>query len=694
VIAFNQSTNPTITTNGGGLLVMGAPDLDPPCSTNDQDCVPAPGSVTPGDGTGPGLVINGNLIIGNAADSGSGGGLRLQHVNGTDVLNWPNGTQCDATLTNAACHWNTVRVTNNIIANNVAGWDGGGVSLQDSLAVNIVNNTNDSTASSGVLFGSLFAPLASAPGVNCNQPGNTRSCPQVAGVVSVTNGAILQANLPGSGFSCPVNHGAADSCRNYSVPFLTNNVIWQNRSFFIGVTAPSGSGPTGQQSTVGLFNAFSGTAAVSQPMTAAITANGGGTIVTGGTGACTPGASYWDIGVRGDTGPSNHVMIGGSTLQLFPQHSILTNGDTLYPSASNLGSDPTVLSEYCNGSRVPPELKSMGFEVPPGTNETNALPTPVFTLTPAATVDEGNNWINLRWGPLAMSNPTTPAVALGNYSIAAGSPAIDAADAAFAPTTDYFGRSRPQGSEPDMGAVEFPAANAADLDMSPSAVSFGSVAINLAAANAPVQTVTLSNPGTANLSVTNISVTGAGFSRVGGTCGNPTAGTPLVRAPGQSCTITVRFQPTSLGALAGSLTVTSNDASPDAVQDRTVPLTGTGVRLRVSPTSLNFLVLAGGGFSGYQTVTVTNNAAAGGGATGAIAVSQPMNVTNGVTFQVAAPTAGTNCLTNPTLNPGQSCTFRVRFQSPTPLTAGTGTVNVSDPEPAVVPVALNGTRIF
>ena len=116
-------------------------------------------------GTGPGLVINGNLIIGNAADSGSGGGLRFQHVNGTDVLDFPNGTQCDATLTNSTCHWNTVRVTNNIIANNVAGWDGGGVSLQDSLAVNLVNNTivsNDSTASSGVLFGSLFAPLASA----------------------------------------------------------------------------------------------------------------------------------------------------------------------------------------------------------------------------------------------------------------------------------------------------------------------------------------------------------------------------------------------------------------------------------------------------------------------------------------------------------------------------------------------------
>ena len=49
--------------------------------------------------------------------------------------------------------WNTVQVTNNIIANNVAGWDGGGISLLDALNTNIINNTiasNVSTASAGV----------------------------------------------------------------------------------------------------------------------------------------------------------------------------------------------------------------------------------------------------------------------------------------------------------------------------------------------------------------------------------------------------------------------------------------------------------------------------------------------------------------------------------------------------------------
>ncbi len=38
-ILFNQSLNPTIPANGGGLLVMGSPDIAPPCgATTDQDC--------------------------------------------------------------------------------------------------------------------------------------------------------------------------------------------------------------------------------------------------------------------------------------------------------------------------------------------------------------------------------------------------------------------------------------------------------------------------------------------------------------------------------------------------------------------------------------------------------------------------------------------------------------------------------
>ena len=81
-------------------------------SVNDEDCVPGLS-----DGSGPGLNINANLILGNAAESGSGGGIRFQAVNGTEVTRFPNSPQ----------NWYAVNVSNNIIVNNVAGWDGAGV---------------------------------------------------------------------------------------------------------------------------------------------------------------------------------------------------------------------------------------------------------------------------------------------------------------------------------------------------------------------------------------------------------------------------------------------------------------------------------------------------------------------------------------------------------------------------------------
>ena len=235
-ILFNQSTNPTIQTNGGGIVIMGAaPDGTPPGAAPGTEC----GSVTdadcaPGlsDGTGPGLKINANLIMGNGAESGSGGGIRLQAVNGTEVGFFatrplPVTTGNDAFRSPG---WNSVSVTNNIVTNNVAGWDGGGISLQDALVTNVINNTivsNDSTASSGILFDTLGAPLASSPGDPNQRTGPTSSAPQVAGLVTMRNSSLLTASLPGL-LSCPAAHS---NCRNFSNPLLYNDVFWQNRTF-------------------------------------------------------------------------------------------------------------------------------------------------------------------------------------------------------------------------------------------------------------------------------------------------------------------------------------------------------------------------------------------------------------------------------------------------------------------------------
>jgi hypothetical protein len=459
---FNQSTNPTIPANGGAMVIMGTPDADPQCPNTaaDSDCVVAPGTVTPSDGIGPLLTINANLIMGNSAESGSGGGIALQNINGADVVSFPTNPS----------RWNHVVLTNNIITNNVAGWDGAGVSLLDALNADIVNNTiasNDTTASSGVLFNTLGAPLASSQGPTCTSNCGTTSAPQPAGLVSIQNSAILFANLPAT-ITCPAGHftgptAANGTCRRFSYPLLDNNVLWQNRSFYIGVGALGG-GTLNQQNVVTLYDAFTTTPAPSQSKNDAATANGNGVIITGGTGACVTPVSYWDLGARGDTGPANH----SSTITLNPTYSVLTTiAGTGYDAAAlhNTAANPTLLLQYCNGSRLPPEFGGLGYQVPPGISDAT-VPNPVFNLTPAATVDEGNNWINMSWGPLGVTNPVT-SEQLSNYGPAAGSsvinliPSTAAANYNAAPPIDFYGNARKGNNAVDAGAVEFVGTTAA-----------------------------------------------------------------------------------------------------------------------------------------------------------------------------------------------------------------------------------------
>jgi hypothetical protein len=671
-ILFNQSTNPTIASNGGGLLIMGSPDVDPGCGdTTDSDCVPALGSVGPSDGIGPGLIINANLIMGNAAESGSGGGLRLQHVNGSDVINFPNGggSVTFPGLTGSRSPWYSPLVQNNIIVNNVAGWDGGGVSLLDALNVNIINNTvvsNDSTASAGPLFNTIGAPLASTQQSSCTQTGvPTSSCPQVAGLVSVQNSATLVANFPtvASGqLRCPAGHGAGGTgtggvingaCRKASYPELYNDVLWQNRSFYIAVGA-LGTGTTNQQHVVTLRNAFTTTTAPSQAT----------------TGAC-PTASYWDIGVRGDTGPTNHA----STVTLSPEASILTNV-TGYAGGGtgfrvNLASNPAVISQYCNGSRIPPEFGGTGWQVPPGISDAT-VPNPIFNLQPAATVDEGNNWVNIAWGPLAQTNPA--GVTLGNYAPTAGSPVINyitpvlsAATYAAAPALDFFDHSRKTNNAVDIGAVDFGATvfvPTLTATVAPTTLAFGNWATGT---TSNAQTVTVTNTGNTALAGGTFTVVGGlPFSRPAGAAGGTCAATLAV---GANCTITVVFAPTTVAAFSRTLTVAYTGAT---VTNPTVTLTGTGVAARatvtLTPNPLA-ITLASGVLTGTGTVTLTNTAGAGGAnftVTGVAVSGAGLSMTELWVFNA---TAGANTCTGAAIAPGASCTVGVRFTD----ARGTGT---------------------
>jgi hypothetical protein len=546
-----------------------------------------------------------------------------------------------------------------------------------------VNNTiasNDSTAASGVLFQSLFAPLASAPGQNCTQNSGTQSCPRVAGLVSVTNSAILSSSLPTTGFSCPLGQATSGQCRYFSAPLMTSNVIWQNRSFDIGV---GGFGPANQnqnqQKVVTLLNAFTGTAVASQPQMDGTTNDGSGSIVTGGTGACDlTNSQYWEVGVRGDTGPANHSVypMTSTVLKLNPQWSVLTDAAD-YTGANNSALHPQFISQYCNGSRVPPENGSMGYAVNPGTNETNAVPFPVFNLTPSATVDEGNNWVNVRWGPVSMNHPVT-GTTLGNYALASGSPVIDLIPCSVArPAADFYGNARPETGETcsntsghfDPGAVEFQPPAFPVLTLTSSPYNYGSVVVGTTATN----TFTLTNSGGVGATGIAVSVTSttAGIFVRPGTGGGTCTGTTL--AAGASCTIIVTFTPASAIAYTNGGTITVTATTPASVGGSPDLLSGTGVAAirtatvsttpATSPTTLNFGNQARGVASPPLTITVTN--------TGNVALAGGTFTFGGGTPQpFSHPTQTGAC--GATLAVGANCTYNVIF---TPPSTGPGSTN-------------------
>jgi hypothetical protein len=682
-IALNESNNPTIPTNGGGIQIMGTPDTDPTCTTiPDADCPPGLS-----DGTGPNLVINANLIQANGADSGSGGGIRLQQVNGTEVSAFPN----QPTL------WNSVAVTNNIIVNNIAGWDGAGISLQDALNVTIQNNTissNDTLASSGVLTQSIGTPDASAPAGTCTNAAGTASCPQSSGVTSMQNSSLLTTTFTTLTLTCP---NGTSGCKGFSNPLLQNNLIWQNRSFFIGVNGPA-AGLTNQQNQVALFNAFTGTSA---PVQTAF-------------GQCVSGVSYWDIGVRGDTGPGKH----DSGFTLNPTYSVL---DDAGYAPSNLAVNPVITAQYCNGTRVPPTCTvaegcggPSGYGVPPGVVDASA-PNPVFSLTPAATVDEGNNWINVSWGPLALSDDSVTGGANGNYggggpfgvyTLNQNSPVIDYVPVAQPhPTTDFFGNPRPDPAVTtgfDVGAVEYQGKGTgtlpAILSVTGGPLAFGNVVVSTTSA---AQTLTLHNTGAGP--GTGIALTFAGsFSRpaAGGTC-------TATLAAGATCTINVVFTPTAPGAATGSLTIGANVA----VAGSPVALSGTGVAAVISatltPTSWTLtharncpgtgiagILACAGDPSQSFTLTNTGNVTLTGITQGVLGGTAANDANYAITHVVSTcgPAGGGQLLANVTLAPGATCNIQVQFKPLTTQPTGLKSATISVTDAAGTQTsALNGT---
>lgn len=266
---------------------------------------------------------------------------------------------------------------------------------------------------------------------------------------------------------------------------------------------------------------------------------------------------------------------------------------------------------------------------------------------------------------------------LGNYGIAAGSPAINyipstaTANYAAAPATDFYGTLRKTNNAVDAGAVEFAGAggSTAVLSLSPTPLAFGNVAVG----NTPTLTLTLTNGGTGGATGIAVGTFPTGFSRPAGAAGG-TCGTTL--AAGANCTFIVQFAPTAAIAYSGTVAISANVA----VTGSPVSLTGTGLAQGRLSFSLTGTVPAGVSLGNSTVLGVTVPTLLFGLQTGAAKVAT-VSVTNtgstAVIFTSATFTNIANTVFAQTNNcpiggaglaASASCTLTVTMTPPTTLT--------------------------
>jgi hypothetical protein len=224
----------------------------------------------------------------------------------------------------------------------------------------------------------------------------------------------LQGVLNLTGLGCGFATFPREYCP-FSQPLLTNSIVWQNRSFYYTQTPTPADPPVPGTQLVGQLLPDPGT-----PV-------------------------FNDLAVLG---------VAGS---LDPRNSVLT--DTTGYHASNTSGDPLFVNSYFNGDRalsiVQPEF------------------TTSLTVRPA--LDEGGNFLDVTFGPLALT---------GDYHLQTGSAAFQRGDLvqllqSFLLLTDYDNALRPICLLPDAGADELVTACALATATAPAAVTTANTPLTL-----------------------------------------------------------------------------------------------------------------------------------------------------------------------------------------------------------------------
>ena len=219
-------------------------------------------------------------------------------------------------------------------------------------------------------------------------------------------------------------------------------------------------------------------------------------------------------------------------------------------------------------------------------------------------------------------------------------------------------------------------------------LAFGSVA----SGSLSDHTVTVGNDGTVDLvigQVANANVIATPYSIQSDNCSAQSL------APAETCTISVRFAPTAVGAANDSFDIPSND--PDAPSINLVT-SGTGVAVAVAdiritdPTDpdtdrqLTFEnVRQNGSFDRKITIINDGDAALG-----------PFTIggANGLAAPFSIVAAENECVSPLVLGPDENCTVTLRFE-PTALGAASDSFSVAsnDPDEPVITVSVTGTGV-
>lgn len=210
------------------------------------------------------------------------------------------------------------------------------------------------------------------------------------------------------------------------------------------------------------------------------------------------------------------------------------------------------------------------------------------------------------------------------------------------------------------------------VNVAPTSASFGNQLINTASA---VQTITVTNTGTAALHLGAVSLSGTNATdyAFSNGCG------PSVAA-GTNCTISVTFTPPTTGDSSATLTIPS-DATNGT---QTVSLSGTGVAPAASaaPGTLTFGSQLVGSPSSSQSVVVSNTGTAPLNVSALSFVGANMN-----DYSVASNGCGS------AVAPGQTCTVTVTL-NPSAMGGRSATLNIaSDAMNGTQTVSLSGTGI-